>query len=112
MRNFIKLSMSVMFHCLQTFSLDFLESLLKRQHLKDLNNCKQICKVKENQYNNDKEIIDSTNDFFTNILKTFLLKNIPENFLQEAAIVFNRYFKDCWFNVIWCERYVYSYTNF
>jgi len=45
--------MSVMFHCLQTFSLDFLESLLKRQHLKDLNNYKQICKVKENQYNND-----------------------------------------------------------
>jgi len=36
MSNFFQLLVSVMSHCSQTFNVDFLESLLKRRHLKNL----------------------------------------------------------------------------
>ena len=53
-----------MFHSLQTFSVDFLEVLLKRRHFNNNLNKSANKFVKENQYNDDKKIINSTIDFF------------------------------------------------
>ena len=39
----------------QTFSVLFLQFLLKRRYFKELNEiCEQICKAEENQYNDEK----------------------------------------------------------
>ena len=54
-----------MFDCSHTFSVDFLECLLKRRHLKESASKFTNNKDLRIQYNNDKAI-DSTFDFLTN----------------------------------------------
>ena len=53
-----------MSHFSLTFSVDFLEFLLKRRHLMTLK--KSANKFLKNQYNDEKEIIDSKIDLLTN----------------------------------------------
>ena len=68
--NLIQLLVSVISHCSQTFSVDFLEFLLKRRHLKNLK--KSASKfVKNKQFN-----IMMKKKYLILKLKTFRLRNI------------------------------------
>ena len=66
MTNLIQLLVSVMSHCSQTFSVDFLRFLLKPTFEEFEEICEQICKEKEIQYNDETKMIDSNIDLLTN----------------------------------------------